>query len=490
MTFGVTAAGFVTKRLADIKGEIEAALKATFGNSIDLTSESPLGQITGIFSEREALLWELAEGVYYSQYPDTAAGVPLDNAAALTGSRRQPAAKGHIIGAIFKGTAGTVIPKDSVVSVSGNADARFVTDVAMTIAAAIDEIQHIAFSAVPASGTWSLTFSGQTTSALAFNANATAVQTALRLLTNLSNDLTVTGDYTAGFNVNFLGADGGINQPLMTSTDSLLTGMSVPIDITITESVAGSPAQVIGNLTAESTGVIHAEAGTLTVIETPVSGWDSISNPTSANVGRDVETDPAFKLRRNQSLRRAGAATVDAIRADVLEVPGVSFCSVLENITMVTDIFGLPPKSFVAVVVGGVDADIAEAIWLSKPAGIETFGLVTVPITDSQGIVHDVKFSRPDELDIWVELDLTVDGTYPGDSTVIDAILGYGLSLSLGDDVIVYPKLISTLGPIPGILDVVLRIGTAPSPTLDDNIPVPDIEIAAFSASRILVTIL
>src|SRR5260221_13941560 len=50
---------------------------------------------------------------------------------------------------------------------------------------------------------------------------------------------------------------------------------------------------------------------------------------------------------------------------------------------------GRPPKSFEAVVQGGSDDDIANQIWLTKPAGIETFGNVNngngVPITDSQG---------------------------------------------------------------------------------------------------------
>ena len=39
MAFGLTAAGFNRKRLADIKDEIETALKLAFGNNIDLEPE-------------------------------------------------------------------------------------------------------------------------------------------------------------------------------------------------------------------------------------------------------------------------------------------------------------------------------------------------------------------------------------------------------------------------------------------------------------------
>ena len=78
-TYGITADGFVIKRMADIKSEMEASLRSAFGNQINLLPTELLGQIVGIMSEREAIVWELAEQIYNSQYPDTASGIQLDN---------------------------------------------------------------------------------------------------------------------------------------------------------------------------------------------------------------------------------------------------------------------------------------------------------------------------------------------------------------------------------------------------------------------------
>ena len=60
--------------------------------------------------------------------------------------------------------------------------------------AAVDEVQKIVFDAVPDGGTWFLTFGTRRTASLAFDADAAAIQVALRALKSLSA-VTVTGNY-------------------------------------------------------------------------------------------------------------------------------------------------------------------------------------------------------------------------------------------------------------------------------------------------------
>lgn len=102
----------------------------------------------------------------------------------------------------------------------------------------VSEIQHLAFSAVPASGAWTITYDGvYVTSSLAFNAAASAVQAALRLIPGLGS-ATVTGNYTAGFDVTFVNVGG--NVPMLTTLDTLLDSGSGAITITVTQTVAGT----------------------------------------------------------------------------------------------------------------------------------------------------------------------------------------------------------------------------------------------------------
>jgi uncharacterized phage protein gp47/JayE len=379
MSFGLTSTGFKRKRLADIKTEIEDSLKLTLGQNINLLSQSLLSQFVGIFAEREALLWELAENTYNSQYPDTAEGTALDNVSSLSGVTRLGAKKTRIPGVILAGDAGTTVPAGTIFSVAGSPSNRFMT--------------------------------------------------------------------LEGITLDGVGA---------------------------------------GEVECEAlvTGPVVAPVGTLTEIDTPVTGLDSVTNPEEAILGRNVETDQELRLRRLDSLERAGSSTVEAIRARLKEVQDVGEVIIFENTTMVVDSEGLPAKSFRAYVQGGDEDEIAEAIWKNKPAGIQTSGDIEKVVVDSQGVNQTVFFSRPVELQIYIDITITKDTSptseWPldGEDQVREALAEYVNSLSIGQDVVVYPKLIAALNDIPGIDDVVLAIGTAASPTLDDNIVVEINEIA------------
>src|SRR5690606_29993812 len=118
---------------------------------------------------------------------------------------------------------------------------------------------------------------------------------------------------------------------------------------------------------------------------------------------------------------------IDAIFAGVSNIEGVTQVVVLENDTDTTNVDGLPPHSFQVIVVGGNDTDIADVIWLKKPAGILAFGSTAVEILDSQGLPHDISFSRPTLVDIYVEVDITTFADYPsnGDDLIKQAIVDY-----------------------------------------------------------------
>lgn len=103
-----------------------------------------------------------------------------------------------------------------------------------------NEVQDIDFSAVPDAGAWTITFDGQTTTSLAFGANAAAVQAALEALSNIgTGNIAVSGNYTDGFTLTFQGALAGTNVAQVTVTDTL-TASATPVDVTIATTTAGA----------------------------------------------------------------------------------------------------------------------------------------------------------------------------------------------------------------------------------------------------------
>jgi len=246
---------------------------------------------------------------------------------------------------------------------------------------------------------------------------------------------------------------------------------------------------------AVNTGPTIALAGSITEIDTPITGWDTVTNGADAITGTNEETDVELRARRERSVARDAQAIIDAIYAGVANVPGVTQTTVLENDTNITDVNGLPPHSFHVIVLGGVDEDIGDVIWLKKPAGILSFGTTTVEISDSQGIPHDISFSRPTTIDIYVEVDITTFDDYPanGDDLIKQAIVDYangelveGRGFALSDDVI-YTRLYTPINSVQGHEIDALKIGTSPSPTGTINIPIDVDEISRFLIVNIVV---
>jgi uncharacterized phage protein gp47/JayE len=241
---------------------------------------------------------------------------------------------------------------------------------------------------------------------------------------------------------------------------------------------------------AEEYGPIPVYVGTLTQIETPVLGLDSVTNLATGELGRNIETDADLRLRREAELHSSGFSALEAIRTHVSKVTGVSSVTVFENTSMFTDADGIPAKAFEVLVQGGADADIREAIWESKPAGILAHGSVTGTVTDSQGTVRTVKFSRPTTRPIWIIASVIKDANaYPvdGDAQVEAAIIAYGLTLGTGRDV-VSSALVAACFTVAGVLDAAVLIGLADPPTSPTTVSVNLREIAVFDANRITVS--
>lgn len=204
-----------------------------------------------------------------------------------------------------------------------------------------------------------------------------------------------------------------------------------------------------------------------------------------AELGRNVETDAEYRVRRNELLRISGSATLEAIRAHVRTVVGVSQAFVFENTGLTVDSNGLPPKSVEVVVSGGEDEDIAQTIFTHKPVGIETFGSETVYVDDSQGFAHAIHFSRPTVRNIFVEMTVQVDLTeFPmdGEEQIRARVIESGQELLIGEDIYALTFKCIPL-EVAGVNDVPdFKIDTVFPPLASSNIVIAFREFAQFDS--------
>lgn len=242
-------------------------------------------------------------------------------------------------------------------------------------------------------------------------------------------------------------------------------------------------------------GAIPVGAGVLTTIDTPVTGWDTVTNPSSGIEGRLREDDGPLRIRRAKSTAAASQNIIEALIGAVGNVVGVTNLIVLENDNDPVDGNGVPGHKFEVIVSGGADLDVGDAIWTNKPTGIGSNGSSSVIIPDSQGLPHTINFTRPTDKDIFVIVTLNKRLDYPadGDDLMKQAIVDYsngllvpGRSFSVGEDVI-YSELYTPINTVDGHDIVDLRIGFAAAPTGTINLPIAIREVSLFTVANISV---
>jgi uncharacterized phage protein gp47/JayE len=215
---------------------------------------------------------------------------------------------------------------------------------------------------------------------------------------------------------------------------------------------------------AVDTGPKTVGTGAFTVL-TSFAGGSSLTpivGTATSSQGSDQETDADLRLRLVSDGARAGRGTLASILAAVRDVDGVTRAAAYENTTLATGIAspvviaGLPPKSFVVVVQGGANADVAAAIYDTAPAGIESYGDTTVSVDTGEGYNTPVLFERPAAVTIYVSATITGSSAAFNDACE-NAIIAY---------LETYPTTVLRNQILCAILDVVGRLANISSLTL------------------------
>jgi len=464
--------GFERPRLTEIKADYDQRFTDALG-PVNTSPDAVIGQIIGIFSAALDDAYETLQDNYDSMYPYSAEGTSLDGAVSFVGLERLGSTSTTVTACVYGGES-TLLPT-GVMTRAGSVQYATTSDTVISRANALDV--EIEVGTVVNSVAYQIIAGGVLAQYIS-DASATAEE----IIAGLASD----------FNpLNFTATVTG--STLRLHSFDKVSDFPLTLDANLTITKLGSPAV----FTAVELGASALPAGALNVIDSPILGWESVSNLVAGTTGRDVESDADLRTRHSKSIRATGSATVKAIRARLLsDVPEITAVQIYENRTSnVVD--SMPSHSFEAVVSGGTTQDILDKIWDLKPAGIETHGTTSGQIIDENGDAQTIKFSRPVTQYAWIRV--SVDALYTEEpligsvqASIMDAVLTYGESLSVGTDIIPQrffgPIYASTTGL--GQITVEAAITALPSDTptySTNNISIGRAGISEFATNRVIV---
>jgi len=242
-----------------------------------------------------------------------------------------------------------------------------------------------------------------------------------------------------------------------------------------------------GSVTLPASAVIpgpdsNTDENKVSIITNPKLGIHSVTNPRPFEGGRNTETDAEFRERYYISVDFAGGVNIDAIVAEIYEnVEAVIAVTGEENDTDFVNASGLPPHSIEIVAYGGLDDEIAQAIFRRKAAGIQTFGNTTAAITSASGKPYEIHFSRPASVNVWVRVfNLVTNQYFPldGIEQIKQKLIAYiggdnYAGLNIGQSVI-RVALPAEVLKVPGVVDFDLQISAS-----EDTFDWGNVEIAA-----------
>ena len=411
MPLALTPSGLLTQTQQEIVDELVAKLRSVFGNNINTTTESIMGQLVNIVSEFRGVDQQVLLAVYRSFDPNSALGVALDRLANLTGTVRKGATSSTV----------DIVIDFNAIGVVNNGDIFQNDD-------------------------------------------------------NGSQWVVINGPYPSA-----------------------------------------GPGDLPGQLESVDTGPVLANAGTNWSLVTANPDIDGITNPADdADLGRDLESDPDFRVRRITELFARNLGPLAAIRGTVSKVNGVETVKVYHNPSEApvgTQTFNLniPFKAFNVLVEtnpsppGAVlQQTIADAIWSAMGAGGEAFGTdFNLTVIDDEGQPQeDIRFDLVDEVEIYINVDIDTTGTEQAVSAnmtdvVAAAILEAGQTLynAIGRNQMTfeYASVVSNLqnsGEISGAVTVAVEISRigAGGP-FADPVEIAIRERPIFDAPRIVVTV-
>lgn len=475
--YGLTEQGPNPKRLDVILDEIHDDLTRYTGKNTRQNPQSFLNHYLTNVADAVAELWDFGVEVYHSQYPSSATGASLDNAAQFGGSTRGEAAKSYYR-ILCTGTDGTLIPAGTMIASDTSPETNLRNPV--------DEmISRTSFNKAAV-----VLATPKTTAALGVAINGT-------LYTITPDPKKSTREILDALRAAI--TDKNFSVSLATDTDALLieaTDETSSNTLVLSENLTTSSVGSIVQFATVDDGDILIPNGVITKIVRSVSGLRSITNIGTYVAGQLEETDVELRKSYAEKIFNRSFAMLESIKSAILQnVQGVVSVAPYENYTDEIDSAGRWPHSIEIVVDGGDPTEIAQQILNTKAPGINTFGSVETVLHGIYGEELIVRFNRPTYVRVWFKVGVTLSRNVNPPTNYVDLIKEQIMekmgALGAGEDVIPQKFNIAVSGI--DYVDVWLfsttDAGTSPTSYNLRSVPISPRERAVTDESRIEVVL-
>lgn len=270
--------------------------------------------------------------------------------------------------------------------------------------------------------------------------------------------------------------------------DGKLWNLESPITVPISGSVSVTA-------TAQDLGALYAATGSISKIFNPQLGWQTFTNTSASSPGSAVESDAHLRMRQSLSTATPALSTLNSILGAVLNVVGVTRCSIIENDTGVVSADGVPAHSMSVVVEGGSGAAIADAIARRKPPGVQTYGSTSVIVYDQYNLATTINYFVLAVTPIYFAVTIKALSGYVASTGLLiqQALSDFVNALDVGRDVYAaQAQAIASLqslavGKTFYVTD--FRLGIAATPTGTANIVIPFNYAASGSVANVSITV-
>lgn len=279
----------------------------------------------------------------------------------------------------------------------------------------------------------------------------------------------------------------------------------IVFETTETVTLSNSSTSVTAGIEAIDAGVDgNVGSNTITVMPDPPVGVQSVTNSAATIGGSEEESDDELRERAKEELAEGSRASAPALVNAVKSLDGVTSVTIFINNGNLSQIPGTTNDGFELVVAGGNDGEIAQAIRDTMAAGDTSHSgysgsgaSANADIGNGQTI--NVGFTRPTQVDIYVDMSLEVTDEFASEDAVRDSIVGYvgGLyasgqevtGLGVGEDVL-YGEVEYFIRDVEGVYDVTsLDIDTSSSPSGTSDITISSSEVATADATDSSITV-